>query len=411
MKILIKDGHVINSRSGISGMLDVLVDDGKIVELAPSISVQDAHVIDAKDKIVMPGLVDAHCHLRDPGLEYKEDIQSGTRSAALGGFTSIACMPNTIPVIDNKVVVSYVIAKAKEVGVVRVYPIGAISKGEKGEELAEMGLMKEAGAVAFSDDGKPVRSAGLMKKAMIYAASLGSPVISHCEDMDIAEDGVMNEGVVSTALGLKGIPAAAEEVMVAREVVLSEYLGVPVHIAHISTGLGVDIVRHAKARGVRVTAETCPHFFSITEEVCQEFNTLGKVNPPLRTACDVKEIIEGLKDGTIDVIATDHAPHHEDEKNVEFNLAANGMVGFETAFPLSYTNLVKPGHLDLHELVDRMSTRPAALLGIQGGIIKAGVPADITIADLNPNVYRRSISTCIEKQKFTFPRHGSQRAD
>lgn len=381
MKALIKNGTVINAGSGLNGRLDVLIEDGRIAEMGEGLEAPGAELIDAEGKYVLPGFVDAHCHLRDPGFEYKEDILTGTRSAAAGGFTSIACMPNTNPPIDSEPVVKYVLDKAKREGVVNVYPIGSITKGMKGEELSEIGELKLAGAVAVSDDGKPVKNSSLMKKALQYAAMFGIAVISHCEDLELADEGVMNEGYMSTVLGLKGIPSASEELMVSRELILAEYTNAPVHIAHVSTELSVDLIRNAKKRGVRVTAETCPHYFSITEEACEGFNTLAKVNPPLRTKKDVEAVIEGLRDGTIDIIATDHAPHHADEKNVEFNTAANGFIGFETAFSLAMTNLVRPGCLSMTELVRKMCANPAELLGINGGALAPGRPADIVIVD------------------------------
>lgn len=383
MKLLISNGHVIDPKTGRDGIFDLLVEDGRIVELSAGIDPEGCEVIDASGKYVLPGLVDAHCHLRDPGFEYKEDIKSGTRSAARGGFTSVACMPNTNPVIDNESVVKYILDKARNEGYVNVYPIGAITKGLKGEELAEIGELKIAGAVAVSDDGNPVKSSSLMKKAMQYASMFGIAIISHCEDTDLAEDGVMNEGYTSTVLGLKGIPAAAEETMVARELILSEYLDIPIHIAHVSTALSVELIRNAKKRGVRVTCETCPHYFSLTEEACAGYDTNAKVNPPLRTARDVQAVIEGIADDTIDIIATDHAPHHIDEKRVEFSLAANGMVGFETALPLAVTRLVKPGIITMEKLVEKMSLNPARLLGIGKGTLEPGSTADITIVDID----------------------------
>ncbi|NLH97430.1 MAG: dihydroorotase [Clostridiaceae bacterium] len=383
MKLLISNGHVIDPKTGRDGIFDLLVEDGRIVELSAGIDPEGCEVIDASGKYVLPGLVDAHCHLRDPGFEYKEDIESGTRSAARGGFTSVACMPNTNPVIDNESVVKYILDKARNEGYVNVYPIGAITKGLKGEELAEIGELKIAGAVAVSDDGNPVKSSSLMKKAMQYASMFGIAIISHCEDTDLAEDGVMNEGYTSTVLGLKGIPAAAEETMVARELILSEYLDIPIHIAHVSTALSVELIRNAKKRGVRVTCETCPHYFSLTEEACAGYDTNAKVNPPLRTARDVQAVIEGIADDTIDIIATDHAPHHIDEKRVEFSLAANGMVGFETALPLAVTRLVKPGIITMEKLVEKMSLNPARLLGIGKGTLEPGSTADITIVDID----------------------------
>lgn len=398
MRTLIKGGHVIDAKTKINECLDILIENGKIVEIGKDLDFVNGDIIYAEGKYVLPGLVDAHCHLRDPGQEYKEDIETGTRSAAKGGFTSIACMPNTNPVIDNQAIVKYIINKAKQDGVVNVYPIGAISKGLKGEELSEIGELKFAGAVAISDDGRPLKSSALMKKALQYSSMFDITVISHCEDLDLADEGAMNEGYMSTILGLKGIPSAAEEIMVARDLILAEYTKVPVHIAHVSTELSVDLIRHAKSRGVKVTCETCPHYFTLTEEACDGFNTLAKVNPPLRTKKDVEAIIEGLKDGTIDIIATDHAPHHEDEKNVEFAVAANGMVGFETALPLSITYLVKPGHLTLEQLVEKMCVNPSKILGLNKGSIEIGNSADLTIIDLDEE-YVVDISKFSSKSK------------
>jgi len=383
MRTLIKNGTIVGSKSGKNGTYDILIENGKIVEIGSNLDITAGDLIDANGLYVLPGLVDAHCHLRDPGYEYKEDIESGTRSAAIGGFTSIACMPNTNPVIDNESVIRYINNKAEQEGVVNVYPIGAISKGLKGEELAEIGELKFAGAVAVSDDGNPVRSSALMKKALLYSSMFDISVISHCEDLELAEEGVMNEGYQSTVMGLKGIPSAAEAVMVSRDLILAEYTRSPIHIAHVSTELSVALIRNAKKRGVKVTAETCPHYFVLTEKACDNFNTLAKVNPPLRTERDVKAIIEGLKDGTIDIIATDHAPHHRDEKDVEFNIAANGIVGFETALPLAVTYLLKPGHLSIESLVEKMCMNPSRLLGLNKGSLDEGRTADITIIDIN----------------------------
>ena len=387
MKLLIKNGQVIDARTERNGIFDIVIEGEKIQEIGKDIEITNCDFIDAAGKYVLPGLVDAHCHLRDPGFEYKEDIESGTRSAAVGGFTSIACMPNTNPVIDSEPLVKYVINKAKQDGVVNVYPIGSITKGLKGEELSEIGELKFAGAVAISDDGRPVKNPSIMKKALEYASMFDITVISHCEDLELADQGVMNEGLQSTLMGLKGIPAAAEELMVAREVILSEYTKVPVHIAHVSTSLAVDLIRNAKKRGVNVTCETCPHYFSLTEDACSDFNTLAKVNPPLRTAKDANAIVEGLKDGTIDIIATDHAPHHVDEKNVEFAVAANGIAGFETAFSLAMTYLVKPGHLTIEQLVEKMCVNPSRILGLNKGSIEVGRSADIIIVDPDEEYY------------------------
>ncbi|NMA65231.1 MAG: dihydroorotase, partial [Clostridiaceae bacterium] len=296
MSILIKNANIINAK-GIEKNLDILIENQIIKEIKKNIKLEAERVIDAKGLYVLPGLVDAHCHLRDPGYEYKEDIISGSKSAAKGGFTSIACMPNTNPVVDNFAVVTYIVEKAKKEAFVNVYPIGAVTKGQKGEELAEMGIMKEAGIVAVSDDGMPVMKPSVMKKALIYANQFNLLVISHCEDLDLAEEGSMNEGFMSTKLGLRGIPSAAESVMVARDVLLSEYTGIPVHIAHVSTKSSVEIIRNAKKNGVKVTCETCPHYFTLTEEACEGYDTNAKMNPPLRTQEDVEAIIEGLKDG------------------------------------------------------------------------------------------------------------------
>lgn len=383
MRILIKGGHIVDVKMNLDEKMDILIEGGKIIEIAEDIEHTSGDIVYAEGKYVLPGLVDAHCHLREPGYEYKEDIESGTRSAAVGGFTSIACMPNTNPVIDNQSIVKYIINRSKQEEMVNVYPIGAISKRLEGKELSEIGELKFAGAVALSDDGKPLESASLMKKAMEYSSMFDITIISHCEEPTLAEEGVMNEGYQSTILGLKGIPSASEEIMVAREIILSEYTKVPVHIAHVSTELSVDLIRNAKKRGVQVTCETCPHYFALTDEACSDFNTFAKVNPPLRTKKDVDAIIEGLKDGTIDIIATDHAPHHIDEKNVEFNVAAFGISGFETAFPLAITYLVKPGHLTLKELVEKMSVNPSKLLGLTKGALEIGSSADITIIDMD----------------------------
>lgn len=383
MKTLIKGGHVVDPHTGKDCILDIIIEEGIITEIGENLELTVGDVIEAKGKYVIPGLVDAHCHLRDPGFEYKEDIESGSRSAAVGGFTSIACMPNTNPVIDNQTVVKYILSKAKQEAIVNVYPIGAISKGQKGEELSEIGELKFAGVVAISDDGKPVKNASLMKKALQYASMFDTMVISHSEDLELSDEGAMNEGVTSTLLGLKGIPTVAESAAIAREVLLAEYLQTSIHIAHVSTEASVDIIRLAKKRGVKVTAETCPHYFSLTEKACEGFNTNAKVNPPLRTDKDLEAIKAGLADGTIDIIATDHAPHHIDEKNVEFSIALSGIVGFETAFSLAYTNLVKTGVITLDELVRKMSLNPSKMLGLSKGTIDIGKAADITIVDLD----------------------------
>lgn len=380
-KLLIKGGEVVFPDRVEKA--DLLIENGKIAEIGNDLRVDSAEKIDAKGKTVFPGLIDMHVHLREPGFEYKEDIASGSAAAVAGGFTQICCMPNTDPVCDNAAVVGYIVSRAKEVGLCKVRPIGAITKGEKGETLAEMGKMKEAGAVAVSDDGRPVMNARIMRLAMEYASDFGLICLSHCEDKDLVDGGVVNEGYNSTLAGLKGIPRAAEEIMIAREIILAETLGKRAHICHVSTKGGVQLLREAKARGVQITAETCPHYFTLTDDVVTTFDANTKVNPPIREAEDVAAIKSGLKDGTLDCIVTDHAPHHVDEKNVEYNLAAFGISGIETSFSLSYTALVKSGVLSLSELADRMSAAPARILGLPGGKIEQGAAADLMIADLD----------------------------
>ena len=381
MNLLIKGGRLIDPSQGIDEISDILIADGVVLELGLGLAAPDGtQTIDAGGLIVTPGLIDMHVHLRDPGLEYKEDLATGSRAAAAGGFTSVACMPNTSPVIDNKAVTSYILNKAMSEAVVNVFPIGSITKGGKGESLSEMGELKEAGCVAVSDDGKPVTNGELMRRALEYAKGVGIAVISHSEELSLVGDGVMNEGFVATELGLKGIPWAAEDVAVAREVYLAEFTGAPVHIAHISTAGSARIIRNAKARGVKVTCETAPHYFTLTDEALLGYNTNAKMNPPLRAASDVAAMKAGLADGTIDAIATDHAPHHADEKDVEFNLALNGIVGLETSLPLSL-KLVTDGVLDLKALVSLMSCNPAKILGLERGTLKPGAVADVTVID------------------------------
>ncbi|HEY6008442.1 MAG TPA: dihydroorotase [Geobacteraceae bacterium] len=382
MNLLIQGGRVIDPSQDIDDTLDILVEAGRIKELGKGLKAPvGIETIDAAGKLVTPGLVDMHVHLRDPGLEYKEDIVSGTRAAAAGGFTSVACMPNTKPVNDSKAITTYILAKAQSEGLVNVFPIGAITQGSHGERMAEMGELKEAGCVAVSDDGKPVANAELMRRALEYARGMGILVIAHSEELSLVGEGVMNEGFTSTELGLKGIPRVAEEIAVARDVFLAEYTGSPIHIAHISTRGTVQLIRDAKARGVRVTCETAPHYFMLTDDAVRGYNTNAKMNPPLRTAEDVAAIREGLADGTIDAIATDHAPHHLDEKDVEFNAALNGIIGLETSLPLGL-RLVADKVLTLPQLVEKMSCNPATILGIGRGTLKAGAPADITVIDM-----------------------------
>jgi dihydroorotase (EC 3.5.2.3) len=381
MNLLIKGGRVIDPSQGIDDTLDVVVENGLVKEIGKGLATSaGAETIDASGKYVVPGLIDMHVHLRDPGLEYKEDIISGTRAAVAGGFTSVCCMPNTKPAIDNKAIASYIINKATTDGFCNVFPVGTITQGMAGDRLAEMGELKESGCVAVSDDGKPVKNSELMRRALQYAAGIGIIVISHAEELELVGEGVMNEGFTSTELGLKGIPRVAEDIATAREIMLAEYVGAPIHIAHVSTKGSVRIIREAKARGVRVTCETAPHYFTLTDDAVRGYNTNAKMNPPLREADDVAAIKQGLKDGTIDCIATDHAPHHIDEKDVEFNEAMNGIVGLETSLPLSL-KLVDEGLLTLAQLVEKMSCNPSELLGLGRGSLKAGSVADITVID------------------------------
>lgn len=393
--------HLINGQIlGTPGITELFIEDGLLVK---TLSGPADRTIDVKGGAVLPGLIDAHCHLRDPGYEYREDIVSGTRSAAKGGFTSVCPMPNTRPVCDNASVVRSIVTKANNEGSANVFPIGAASKGLAGKELAEFGLMKEEGIVAVSDDGRPIETPDLLRKVLQYASDFSLPVLNHCEEPSLS-DGVMNEGAVSTELGLRGIPSAAEDVMIGRDIILAEYLDLPIHICHVSTKGGVRMIREAKARGVKVTAETCPHYFVLTEDACLGFDTNAKMNPPLRKEEDRLAIIEGLADKTLDLIVTDHAPHHEDEKDLEFSLANNGIVGFETAFALSYTYLVRPGHMTLENLTACMSLNPSKLFGLGRGTLAAGAPADISVFDLD-NSFIFDKNKMLSKARNT-PFHG-----
>lgn len=383
MQILIKNGRVIDPSSDIDTPLSVLIENGKIKALEKNIKASsDTKIIDASGKIVVPGLIDMHVHLREPGYEHKETIYTGTLAAAYGGFTTIACMPNTNPVIDNQAVVEFIISKAKKEGFVNVLPIGCITKGQKGEELSEIGELVNSGVVAISDDGEPVMNASLMKAALEYSKMFNLLVISHAEDKNLSLKGSMNEGFTSTKLGLTGIPRIAEEVMIARDILINEYTKGKLHIAHISTKNSVDIIRQAKERGIKVTAEVTPHNFTLTDKCLEEFNTNFKMNPPLREKYDLEAIKSGLADGTIDVIASDHAPHNIVYKDTEFDLASFGIIGLETSLPLSL-QLVHKKILSLNELIKKMSLNPAKILNIDKGTLTPGKDADITIIDLN----------------------------
>ncbi|OGB87724.1 dihydroorotase [Candidatus Falkowbacteria bacterium RIFCSPLOWO2_12_FULL_45_13] len=379
-KLLIKNGRVVDPASNLDGQRDVLIVDGKIKTIKSQVMSRGARVIEAKGMLVLPGLIDMHAHLRDPGRPDKETIASGTRAAAMGGFTTICCMANTEPPIDNAAVVKYVKNKAEIEGVVNVLPIAAVTKGLKGEALAEMGMMLKEGAVAFSDDGQPIMRADVMRRALEYARQFKVPIISHCEDKALSHGGSMNESALSTALGLPGIPALAEENMVARDIALAREFG-RLHIAHVSSAKSVDLIRQAKKKKIDVTCETCPHYFSLTEEAVKGYDTNAKVNPPLKSRTDVKAIIKGLKDGTIDVIATDHAPHNIEEKELEFNSAAFGLVGLETALALVITYLVDTKELTLKKAIEKLTTSPAKILGLNKGALKIGADADLVIVD------------------------------
>ncbi|MGE0823900.1 MAG: dihydroorotase [Candidatus Binatia bacterium] len=382
MKIVIHNGTVIDPAKNLVGPHDVLIENGVIqaIEVPGSFRGTEAEYIEAAGLSIAPGFIDMHVHLREPGYEYKETVLTGTQAAVAGGFTTVACMANTNPINDNATVTRYIIERARAANLARVVPIGALSKGLKGEELAALGEMVEAGVVAISDDGRPVMNANLMRRALEYCSMLNVPISVHEEDLDLAAGGVMNEGAVSLRLGLRGIPNAAEDVMIARDIELARLTGGRIHIAHLSTRGAVALVRQAKAQGLPVTAEAAPHHFSLTEDAVDGYNTNAKMAPPLRCAEDIEAVKEGLRDGTIDAIATDHAPHHHDEKEVEFDQAANGIVGLETALPLTLA-LVDAQVLSLVEAVRKLTEGPARILGLPYGTLAVGAPADVVLFD------------------------------
>jgi dihydroorotase len=380
-RLLLSGGRVVDPVAETVAVEDLLLEDGRIAARGPAGTiVAEAETLDARGSLVLPGLVDMHVHLREPGQEYKETVESGVAAALAGGFTSIACMANTAPVNDSGAVTRFILERAALARGARVYPIGAVSVGLEGERLAEMGEMHRAGIVAVSDDGRPVMRAGLMRHALEYATLFDLPVIAHEEDDDLCCGGVMNEGLTALRLGLRGRPAMAEEVMVARDIALAERTGGRLHVAHVSTARAVELVRTARARGVRVSAEVTPHHLLLTEEAVGDYDTNAKMAPPLRTAADVEALRAGLADGTIEAIASDHAPHHQDEKDIEFDQAAFGIVGLETALGLGL-KLVADGVLALPALVARMSLGPARLLGLPAGTLAVGAPADVTLVD------------------------------
>jgi dihydroorotase len=380
--VLIRGGRIIDPTQKLDDMGDVLLQNGKVVATGRGIGTPDgALVLDATGLIVAPGLIDVHVHLREPGHEDRETIATGAASAVAGGFTGVCAMPNTDPVIDNQGAVGFVKAKGEAAALARVYPIGCVSVGQRGEQLAEFGEMVGAGAVAVSDDGHPVMSSHLMRTALEYALTFGIPVADHCEDMPLAQGGQMHEGLVSTRLGLKGIPSAAEEIHVARDIILSELTSGHVHLCHMSTRGSVELIRRAKEKGLRVTAEAAPHHFTLTHDRCEGYDTNAKMNPPLREAEDRDAIRQALADGTLDCIATDHAPHHYDAKEREFDEAPNGIIGLETALSLALRELVVPGLLSLMTLIDRMSAAPARLWHLPGGSLRPGTVADVVVFD------------------------------
>ncbi len=380
--ILIRGGRVIDPSSGTDGAADVLLVDGKVNAVSAKLAPRgDAEVLDAKGCVVAPGFVDLHVHLREPGREDVETIETGARAAAAGGFTTVCAMPNTDPVTDNQAAVGFIVSQARRAATARVYPIGAVSLGQKGEQLAEFGELVAAGAVGVSDDGRPVATAHLMRTALEYALSFGIPVIDHCEDVSLSAGGSMHEGLVSTRLGLKGIPRTAEDVIVARDIQLAELTGGHLHCAHVSTAGAVAMIRAAKARGVRVTAEVTPHHLALTDAACDGYETNAKMNPPLREKGDVDALRAALADGTIDCIATDHAPHHYDAKEQEFDNAPFGVVGLETALGIAITELVETRVLTLPALVRCLSTRPAEVAHLPAGTLAAGAPADVVVFD------------------------------
>ena len=400
MIIRIQNGRIIDPSQGLDSIGDIVIDDKKIKEVITQKSKQKSHaknsddcrIIDASNMIVIPGLIDMHVHLREPGFEHKETIRTGTMAAVRGGFTTVCCMPNTFPVNDNASVTEFIKRKASQEGYCTVLPIGAITKGQKGEELAEIGTMRKEGCVAFSDDGQPVMNSLIIRRALEYSKAFNVPVISHCEDLFLSEGGVMNEGLLSVTLGLNGSPAEAEQIMIFRDIVLAELTGGKLHVAHVSTKGSVDVIRNAKKRRVHVTAETCPHYFSITEDAVKGYDTNAKVNPPLRTEEDVEAIKEGLRDGTIDLIATDHAPHHRDEKLREFDMAPSGISGLETALGLSL-RLVENRILTFSQLIEKMALNPARILQIDKGTLGVGSDADVVIIDEKKEY-------TVESQKF-----------
>ncbi len=386
MTLLLRNARVVDPASGVDGTSDVLIEDGRIARVGARLAAPGATALDLSGYCVCPGFIDMHVHLREPGHEWKETIATGTRAAAAGGFTGVACMPNTEPPIDSRSVVEFILAQARQHGAVPVYPIGCVTKGQEGAELAEMGDMAAAGARGFSDDGKPVASAGIMRRALEYARIVDRPVIDHCEEPTLVNGGVAHEGEVATRLGLAGWPGVAEDVMVQRDILLAEYTQGSVHIAHLSTARSADLVRRAKESRIQVTCEVTPHHLTLTDEALASYDTNSKMNPPLRAESDRRALLAAIADGTVDAIATDHAPHHADEKCVEFSRAPFGVVGLETAVSIALDRLVHAGVVKLPRLVELMASGPARILRLDKGTLRPGSDADVTVLDLEREV-------------------------
>lgn len=405
--LLVAGGQLVDPSQGLDGRFDLLLEDGKVARVEERLEAPEgAETLDASGLVVTPGFIDIHVHLREPGQEYKETVESGTAAAAAGGFTAVACMANTDPVNDNRSVTELILSEARRCATARVYPIGAVSKGLAGEELAEYGEMARGGIVAVSDDGKPVQSAELMRRALLYAQHYGLPVVQHAEDLHLAAGGVMHEGEWSTRLGLPGLPGAAEDVMVARDLLLLEETSGRYHVAHLSTARTLELVRRAKERGLGVTCEVTPHHLLLTDQEVwkSQFSTDTKMKPPLRAEADRQALLAGLADGTVDAIASDHAPHHADEKDVEFSLAPFGIVGLETTVALCLDRLVRPGLIALARLVELLSTGPARAFALPGGSLKPGSPADLTLLDLERPVKIDAAAFCSKSRNTPF--HG-----
>jgi dihydroorotase len=398
--LCIRNGRVIDPSQGIDQVDDLWIRGDRIAGLGPQPALQADRVLDAAGKIVCPGLIDMHVHLREPGREEDETISTGTAAALAGGVTSVACMPNTEPPLDSKADAEFVHLQAQRAGHANVFPVGALTKGRKGAELAEIGGLVEGGAVAFTDDGSPVVSAEVMRRAMEYCRMFDKAVLSHSEDLDLSRGGVMNEGFESMRLGLRGIPAAAEEVMVYREIALAELTGTRVHILHVSTAGSVELIRRGKERGARVTGEACPHHFTLTDKCLRTFDSNYKMAPPLRTEADLQAVLAGLRDGTLEVIATDHAPHAPEKKMRELDQAPNGVIGLETLLPVCIKALIEPGHLTWPQLIAKLTVNPARVLSIDRGTLKPGAVADVTVIDpdaewtIDPSKFRSKSRNC-----------------